>query len=220
MAFDLPVGKNLLGAFYQPEAVFNDVKLLTSLTKEHWSNGFGEAIKYGVIKDAELFQILKDTAKDDIVSQKELLTTVISRCVQIKAQVVSEDEREQKGIRTILNFGHTIGHALETVGGYERFSHGQAISIGMVCAAQISKLLNLTSLGLLEQIVEVLDAYGLPSAIPADIQLDQLQETIYRDKKFIHGSIRMVLPVAIGEVKVVDDIEPELVVEAMRRHQS
>ncbi len=144
-AVDLSQGKNLVGAFYQPRLVFADTTLLKSLDNRQVRAGLAEVIKYGVIKDIRLFKFMEDNHKDILSLKPRALEFIITRCGKIKADVVSLDEKEEKGIRTILNFGHTIGHAIEAASGFKGYNHGEAIALGMLAASDISVKLGLTN---------------------------------------------------------------------------
>ncbi len=208
-----PLGKNMIGTFYQPSLVLMDIDTLKTLPPEELKAGIAEVIKYGVIADAGLFRALENYP-DDILSVGDSLFAVVKRSCEIKADVVSQDERES-GLRAILNFGHTVGHAVETVTGYRRFLHGEAISIGMHYAAKLA-----TRLGMLEsrdagRIRKVIERYGLPAEIPSDINVSDLVSAMEIDKKVQAGRLRFVLPGAIGTVRIVEDVDREIIREVL-----
>ena len=203
---DLPEGKNLVGAFYQPRAVFIDPDVLATLPREELLGGLAEVIKYGVIWDREFFDFL-ETEREKILSlQDEALLPMLARCCEIKAQVVEEDEREG-GLRRILNFGHTIGHAVEAASNF-RLIHGLAISIGMRAAADLAVRGGYFQPGEAERIRLLLKDYGLPVTIPDDLDRSLIREFLQRDKKNVAGKIFFVLPTTIGKVIVTSEVAP------------
>ncbi len=211
VAVDLPQGKNLLGAFYQPKMVFCDSSFLQTLNLRQLKTGLAEVIKYGIIADKQLFEFLENNYHKVFKLEKDALNYIINQSAAIKARVVSEDERETKGIRTILNYGHTIGHAIEAACGYEAdYTHGEAISIGMVCAAEIAHHLNLCSLKTLGRIESMISIAGLPIHIK-NVPLAKIMKTYLHDKKFIRGKNRFVLPTNIGKVEVHENIPENLI---------
>jgi len=205
VAVDLPVGKNLVGAFYQPRIVFSDVATLRTLDQRQIRNGLAEAVKYGVIYDKKLFSYIARNYELLLKGGAKALLRVVVRCSQIKAEVVVEDEKETKGIRTILNFGHTIGHAIEAAGKYHSYQHGEAVALGMRAAADISCQQNLLSSISVAQINQVLSDIGLPETIQK-LRLLEILKIMRHDKKFISGKNRFVLATQIGKVIVREDI--------------
>ncbi|HOX54606.1 MAG TPA: 3-dehydroquinate synthase [Candidatus Omnitrophota bacterium] len=213
-AVDLSVGKNLVGAFYQPRMVFTDPALLATLDRRQVRSGMAEAIKYGVIADSKLFEFIEKNHKAILGLNRKVLEFVVYRCSLIKSKVVSLDEKEQRGIRTILNYGHTVGHALETVGGYEKYNHGEAVGLGMIAAARISGELNLIDKKSCQRIEHVIADAGLPTSAKK-INKFRLMSVLYRDKKFVKGLTRFVLPVKIGKVVVREDIPLSVIDKAI-----
>ncbi len=218
VAIDLPVGKNLVGAIYQPKIVWSDVNVLKTIADRPYRNGFAEIIKYGVIRDRKLFDYVDAKAAQLLSREPAALMPVIVRCSQIKANVVMADEKETKGIRTILNFGHTVGHALEAASGYRLF-HGEAIAHGIVVAAEISLRMGMFSQKDFVSLQKVLRDFGLVGrrralahSGPADIF-----KHMQHDKKFEAGRNRFVLAEKIGRVKVVEGIPPQIIREALRK---
>jgi 3-dehydroquinate synthase len=209
-AIDLKLAKNLVGAFYQPKAILVDPSLLKSLPKRQIKAGLAEVIKYAIIKDKILFSFLKNNYKEILSLNKKDIEFIENRCINIKAKIVEKDEYEKKGIRTILNFGHTIGHALESAFGYKVYSHGEAISMGMVCASEIAHKLGLLKEKELNEIIVLIKLYGLPTRI-RKVNIDKIMNSLQRDKKFIQAKNRFVLPVAIGRVVVRKDIPENLI---------
>jgi 3-dehydroquinate synthase len=211
VAVDLPQGKNLIGAFYQPKAVICDSIFLQTLNERQLKTGLAEVIKYGIIADTQLFDFLEHNYHKVFKLDKESLSYIISRSASIKAKVVSKDETEKKGIRTILNFGHTIGHAIEAAAGYKAsYTHGEAISIGMICAAEIAHRLNMCSAKTLGRIESIISIVGLPIHIKG-VPLNKIMDAYLHDKKFIKGKNRFVLPKDIGKVVVGEDIPEKII---------
>lgn len=186
---DLSVGKNLVGAFHQPAAVISDSVFLKTLPRRYADDGMGEAIKYGCISDAELF----DAIADRTISQAEM----ISRCIAVKARIVSEDEREG-GLRKILNYGHTLGHAVEKLGNFERFSHGESVGIGMLYAAKIGERLGYPPV--YDKIKTALEAWELPTVM--DYPKDELIRVASADKKRTGDSISVILLDGVGKTVI------------------
>lgn len=193
-AVDLPQGKNLAGAFKQPQIVICDTEVLSSLPEEQFSCGMAEVIKYAMICDEELFELLSE-AKGKRGLKSETLIRVIARCVEIKGKIVSCDEFDI-GERRLLNFGHTIGHAVEKCSGY-MLSHGEAVGIGMTVMTDISEKLGLCPAGTKEGLIKVLKAYGLPSS--TEYSAGALFEGVISDKKRSGDEIALVLAKKIGE---------------------
>ena len=210
VAVDLPVGKNLVGAFYQPKLVFSDVDVLKTLPQREIRNGLAEAVKYGIIMDPRLFDFIEKKLETLLRSDIESLTRVVERSSQIKTDVVLADEKETKGIRAILNFGHTLGHAIEAAGGYRNYKHGEAIALGMRAACEISSRLKMVSLKDVIRINKVLSDVGLPKKIKG-IKLNQILEFMRHDKKFLAGKNRFVLVERIGKVKIVEGVSLEAI---------
>lgn len=213
-AINLNEAKNILGAYYQPKAVFIDPAFLNTLGVKEIKEGLAEAIKYAIIKQPEFFYFLKRNREKIMQLKPKLLLKLIYTCVKIKARVVEEDEKEKKGIRTILNFGHTLAHALEASKQYRNLSHGEAVSLGMLYAAELSCLLRLCSAGTVKKIHDLLCAYGLPTTIPFDYL--RIYKTMGYDKKFISGKARLVLLRHIGKVAVVNNISSEKILESLQ----
>lgn len=213
-AVDLSVAKNLVGAFYQPKLVFSDISTLKTLDKRQVRSGLAEAIKYGVIKDKKLFNFIEKNYKSLLSLNKKALEYVVYRCSFIKAKVVEADEKESRGIRTILNYGHTIGHAIETVGGYKKYSHGEAIAVGMIAASRIAKELKLLSVSSCRRIEKTISKVGLPIKVKK-INKSKLISSLSHDKKFIHGKNRFVLPVRIGKVIVREGVPLSIINKAV-----
>jgi 3-dehydroquinate synthase len=210
-----PVGKNLVGAFHQPRAVVADAATLATLPKRDVRSGMAEVIKYGVIADAGLFAYLERHVADCLSLEQEAISRVIADSVACKARVVSEDEREG-GLRAILNFGHTAGHAIEKAAGYRKLRHGEAVSIGMVAAARIGRKMGITPEQAARRIENLLVRAGLPVRIPKGLDPTGLVASTAYDKKAVDGRARWVLASDIGSVERGVAV-PEDTVEAVLR---
>lgn len=212
VAIDLPIAKNLIGAFYQPKVVLSDIFLLKSLPERQIRNGLSEIIKYSIIKDKHLFKYLEKGYKKVLNKDKKALEFVITISSRIKAKVVEEDEFDKLGIRAILNYGHTIGHAIEAAAGYsKRFYHGEAISIGMVGAALISTRLGFMKVDEVGRIKTLIEHAGLPTKMRG-LKFLKIYASLLHDKKFTHRKNRFILPLRIGSVRVVEDV-PDFVIK-------
>jgi 3-dehydroquinate synthase len=207
---DLPLGKNLAGAFYQPFLVATDISLLRTLDKRQLSCGMAEIIKYAAIKDSRLFSYLERNIGKYPVASTSFLEHVVVLCSKIKASVVSVDERENKSLRTVLNFGHTIGHAIESAGKYCRYNHGEAVGLGMIVAARLSCFLRLLDEESCLRIERLISQAGLPTNIKGLSSQDIISRHYY-DKKFSGVSNRFVLLTEIGRTKIVEDIPLPLI---------
>lgn len=201
---NLPLGKNLVGAFYQPRIVLIDVKTLESLSPREYRAGLAEVIKYGIIYDAELFRQLESEKNRVLARELGLMEKIVARCCEIKAEVVSKDERED-GLRAILNYGHTIGHAIEAVSHYDEFLHGEAIAVGMVCAARLSQRRGHLDKEQADRIEGIFKNYGFETAARA-FPFDRLHAAMKVDKKALAGTIRFVLAKDIGNVFVTGEV--------------
>ncbi len=199
-AVNHPLGKNLIGAFYQPELVFIDVATLKTLDSREVSAGMAEVVKYGVIKDADFFAWLEENSLALQNCQKDALITAVKRSCQIKADIVEVDEKEGS-IRAYLNYGHTFGHAIESLSGYGQWKHGEAVAIGMVVAAKISANHNLCSDEDIERLTRLLKAFNLPVE-PPDYSLSDYVAAMQRDKKVKQGTLTLVLNRGIGNVQL------------------
>lgn len=216
---DLSVGKNLMGAFYQPKMVFSDTAVLGTLPARQIRNGFAEAVKYGIIRDSELFAYIERNFPKVFTADRTTLLHIVTRCSQIKTDVVLADEKETKGIRTILNYGHTIGHAIEAVGGFRQYDHGEAIAIGMRMATDISWRLGMTKEPAVQRINSLLDQIGLPEKVSRQKTAD-IMRVMKHDKKFVTGKNRFVLARSIGKVKVVEGVESRVIQAAIRKYMA
>ena len=195
---NLSAGKNLVGAFHQPLAVLADTTTLATLGKREWNEGFAEVIKYGVIREK---QLLSDLRRGSLS-----LPALVRQCVEIKGLFVAGDEREITGSRALLNFGHTLGHAIETVAGYGTFLHGEAVALGMIAAAHVSA----NRAGLPEEEVKEIEVaikhYDLPTRLPKALPRSEILERVFADKKFVDGKIRFVVTSKLGSAFLADNI--------------
>jgi 3-dehydroquinate synthase len=205
----------MVGAFYQPSLVFADTKALKTLDKRQIRNGLAEAIKYGIIGDAKLFAYIEANHKKFLKGEVEVLNFIIRRCARTKAKIVSKDEKETKGLRTVLNFGHTVGHAVEAAGRYDQYHHGESVGLGMRVAARISVSLGLLTASQELRINQLITSVGLPEKI-VGVRLVKILNLMRHDKKFTAGHNRFVLAKKIGQVVVVGDIPSNIITQAIQ----
>jgi 3-dehydroquinate synthase len=212
-AIDLKAAKNILGTFYQPKAVFIDPLFLKTLPLNQIRQGLAEAIKYSIIRDKNLFNFLMNNRREIISLHPAAILKVIEACVQIKVDIIMKDEREKRGIRTLLNFGHTLAHAMETASKYKEISHGEAVSVGMLYASYLSYRIGLCRKNTFNQIHNILQDYGFQQAT-----LDQplIHKALAYDKKFTNGQPRMVLVRNIGKVTVEDNLTKNLIFKTLK----
>ncbi|NND69079.1 MAG: 3-dehydroquinate synthase [Halioglobus sp.] len=203
-AVNHPLGKNMIGAFYQPRAVLIDIDTLQSLPAREFAAGLAEVVKYGLISDADFYEWLTLHMPALLAREEAPLAEAIERSCAIKAQVVAIDEREG-GLRAILNLGHTFGHAIETGKGYGQWLHGEAVAAGMVLAVELSARRGWVDAGEVERLRTLLGTMQLPVAPPADMDAAQFLELMARDKKVIDGRMRLILLRHVGEACIVDD---------------
>lgn len=208
------LGKNLIGAFHQPHAVVIDPTTLTTLPLRELRAGLYEAVKYGVIRDRDLSDFIQANLNAITAFDADTLGRIIARCCQIKADVVSADERES-GLRRILNFGHTVGHAIEAVTKYRRLKHGEAVGYGMKCASTIASRAGIIPPSEAIAIHSIVDALGRRPRID-DLKTRDVIEAMASDKKVAQGKLPLILPIAIGDVVVRDDISPVVIRESVR----
>lgn len=207
-----PKGKNLIGAFHQPRLVLIDPQVLKTLPVREFRSGMAEVIKYGVIWDADLFTKLEQSDRlDNITSLSEdLLQIIITHSCQAKADVVGQDEREG-GLRAILNYGHTIGHAIESLTGYSLINHGEAVAMGMVAAGKIATKLQMWTQAEEMRQNNLLEKAGLSIKIPANLNSEAVIEILQTDKKVKAGKVRFILPTEIGKVTITDQVSSDLI---------
>lgn len=211
-----PLGKNMIGTFWQPRLVWIDPVTLRTLAVRELRAGMAEVIKYGIIRDADFFGFL-ESSRDAVMSlDQDVMSRIIKRSCEIKAEVVAEDEREG-GLRAILNCGHTIGHAVETVTRYERYLHGEAVAIGMYLEARLASHTGGIESGQLQRIGDILDAYGLPAELPDNIDIEALLAAIEIDKKTVNGALTFILPDRIGSVRIERGVPPAAVRKALQK---
>ena len=210
VAVNLPQGKNLVGAFYQPRMVLTDVSALSTLGRRELAEGWAEAIKHGLILDEELFDTFEEHAEKLMDLEPEASTEVIRRSVDIKARVVAEDERETLGRRILLNYGHTIGHALEAAAGYSQYLHGEAVSVGMMGAAFISQEMGMITHEVVHRQRRLLERFDLPTSAP-DVDPQRVFDAMSLDKKTEGGFIKWVLLEGLGRAVVRNDVPTEIV---------
>ncbi|HEU4772080.1 MAG TPA: 3-dehydroquinate synthase, partial [Candidatus Udaeobacter sp.] len=195
-------GKNLIGAFHQPSLVIDDIEVLKTLPRRQFNQGFGEIIKHAVIADAKMFRILQSWKEGAVATLQRL----INRNIQIKSRIVAKDERDRTGQRAVLNFGHTIGHAIERAGNYRKFLHGEAISLGIVAACAISMKKAGLPADQRAAIVDLLERFGLPTRLPPKFPRKKILDAAKFDKKFEDGKIRFVVTPKIGAAYVADNV--------------
>lgn len=209
---NVPAGKNLLGTFHPPAVVLVDLDTLDTLPEREFNEGFAEVIKHAVIRDPALFDALSVFERG---RSRDALPGIIRRNLEIKAEIVAADEFERAGVRALLNFGHTVGHAIEQAAGYGRFLHGEAIAVGMVAAGRLSTQFAGLDLAEFTRLVGLLRRFGLPTRLSADLSLEPIMESLARDKKFEAGNVRFVLVPRIGEAFL--SAPGQISTEAIRR---
>ena len=199
--------KNIVGSFHQPSLVYINISTLKTLPKREFISGMAEVIKYGIIADVEFFDFLDNNSEKILNLDNECINEIIFRCCKIKSKIVAQDEREV-GIRAILNFGHTIGHAIESASGF-KLLHGECVGIGMIAAVKVSKEMGLIVKSEMNKITNVIDKYGLNLKSQVDIQ--EVMNNLYKDKKVVDNSISMVLVKRIGDVEVCENIDNKII---------
>lgn len=219
-----PRCKNMIGAFYQPKLVFSDVKTLTTLPAREIRTGLAEVVKYGIIYDADFFKFLEANSKhlntkafgapDTLRAALKVWQIIVTESAKIKARVVKEDEREG-GLRMILNFGHTVGHTLESLTQYKTFNHGEAVAVGMVAAAKIANRTTNFSLESVNRLVELLEKLGLPTKVNG-LPIKKVLKALEVDKKVLAGKLKFVLPEKIGKVVIKDDLSLAEIKKALK----
>jgi 3-dehydroquinate synthase len=199
--------KNLIGTFHQPTGVWIDTATLTTLPPREYRSGLAEVVKYGVILDAEFFALLEQDGTVPRLLEREpaVVEHIVRRCCELKARIVEQDEREETGLRAVLNYGHTFAHAFETAAGYGGWLHGEAVAAGMVCASRLAERRGLIGVELTQRQIALLNACGLPTR-PERWPIDQLIRTMRADKKALAGRMRFILPRRAGEAALYDDV--------------
>ena len=216
--------KNMIGCFYQPKMVYIDVKTLTTLPAKEIRTGLAEIVKYGVIEDAIFFKFLEENAhhlttkafenKETMLAALKLWQTIVAESAKIKARIVEKDEREAD-LRMVLNYGHTVGHAIESLTSYKEYNHGEAVAIGMVAAAKISSRIGLLDDSVVERICRLLEKMGLPIGIKS-MSASKIVKTLIMDKKVYEGKIKFVLPERLGKVVIRNDVPLNIVTAVVK----
>jgi 3-dehydroquinate synthase len=214
VGINLPKAKNMVGAFYQPAGVLIDTATLATLPANEFRSGMAEVVKYGVILDADFFAYLESHVAEIGARQEEALAYIIAQCCRLKADVVRQDEHETTGLRAVLNYGHTYGHAFESLSGYGNLLHGEGVSIGMCCAARLAYRLKRVDAKFVDRQQKLLEAFGLPTAVP-NIDRDKILESMRHDKKVAHGDLKFVLPDRMGHVESVGGIDAKEIAAAL-----
>lgn len=220
---NLPTAKNVVGAFWQPHLVWADLTALSTLPDREYRSGLAEVVKYGVILDPHLFAMLESNTDRILARDPEAVAFIVQRSCELKAQVVAEDEFETTGLRAILNYGHTFGHALEALTGYGTLLHGEAVSIGMTMAAHLAAILGRWPTELCIRQTELLERLHLPTrvsgaaAIPCDPQ--RVLQAMQSDKKTEHGQLNLILPTRLGHVETVRGVDPETIAGAIAAYR-
>jgi len=208
-AVNHPLGKNMIGAFYQPKAVIIDIDSLATLPEREFNAGMAEVIKYGILGDYDFFLWLEQNIISIKAGEKNTLSQMIEKCCQCKADIVACDETEA-GVRALLNLGHTFGHAIEAEQGYGNWLHGEAVATGMVLAAKLAVAMNLLEVSDLCRIESLIKAFDLPLIAPETMGLDDFVRHMRRDKKNIGGKLRFIVPTAIGQSEIRDDVTVDM----------
>lgn len=206
-------GKNLIGSFYQPTLIICDTSVLKTLPLRELRSGLAEVIKYGVISDPDLITLLENKGSFILKADKKLMTQIVKKCVLIKAKLVEEDEKDSKGKRAILNYGHTLGHVIETLSNHE-INHGEAISIGMLAASKISENLGYLKYNDFERQENLLKSLGLPIKLPK-LNYNELISVMKRDKKTEAGSINFILPTGIGKTPIIKPVPEDTILKVL-----
>ncbi len=213
-AVNHPLGKNMIGAFYQPQAVFIDIDSLTTLPVREFNAGMAEVIKYGILGDKAFFLWLEDNISSIKSGDKQILAEMIEKCCQCKADIVACDEKES-GVRALLNLGHTFGHAIEAEQGYGKWLHGEAVATGMVLAAKLAVAMNLLEVSELRRMEALIAAFDLPVTAPQNMGFAEFIRHMRRDKKNIAGKLRFIIPTAIGQSEIRDDVTQDTLQEIL-----
>ncbi len=217
-----PQGKNLIGTFYQPNLVIVDRNVLSTLPYKEFRSGLAEIIKCGVIWDADLFEQLE--AVDSLQPKKiqqEFLDLIVTRSCQVKADIVVRDEKESDfGLRILLNYGHTIGHAIESITNYRQYTHGEAVALGMIAAGEIAVASGWWTRTEAQRQRILIEKACLPTSLPKTIKIARILSAITLDKKVKNGKVRLVLPTGIGKAKITEQVDVELITQCLLKMQS
>lgn len=202
---DLKEGKNLIGSFYQPLFVLSDVGVLKTLNEREFKNGLVEIIKYGIIMDKQFFYYLKNNCDNILKMREDILINIIKKAILCKTKIVEKDEKEKTGLRAILNYGHTIGHAIEAEGKYQMYKHGEAVAIGMIIAAKLALHKKLCNKKTYKEQVEILRNFNLIKPLKIN-KISSIIKRLYKDKKVLNGKIRFILTKKIGCVSFIKNV--------------
>lgn len=213
-AVNHPLGKNMIGAFYQPQSVIVDIKTLSTLPEREWSAGMAEVIKYGIITDAGFFHFLERHRDAIMARQHDVLIDMITRCCQIKADIVAADEREHN-VRALLNLGHTFGHAIETELGFGTWLHGEAVAAGMVIACRVSEAMGWQTSADTKRVIKLLEYFNLPVAGPSHMNAQCYVRHMQHDKKVEAGKIKFIIPERIGHCVVTSAVDPDILTQIL-----
>ncbi|MDX2418099.1 MAG: 3-dehydroquinate synthase [Xanthomonadales bacterium] len=216
--FNHPRGKNLIGAFHQPEAVLVDIDTLRSLPAREFSAGLAEVVKIAAVRDEEFLSWLESNGTAIMAREPEAITSMIRHSIANKADIVAEDEREA-GVRALLNFGHSFAHALETLTGYQQYLHGEAVAIGMMVASRLSELRGFCDAGFSVRLGKLLQSFDLPLTIPDDLDAEDILETMKLDKKVIAGSTRLILVKSAGQGFIDSTSDRQQIATAIKASQ-
>lgn len=208
---NIPAGKNLVGSFHQPLGVFIDTATLDTLPEREFAAGMAEVIKYGVILDAEFFEYLEKNVAAIKAREQSAMQHIIARSCRLKADVVEQDEEERTGLRAVLNYGHTFGHAYEALLGYGTLLHGEAIAVGMIHAGQLAEQLGLIDAAFNERQLKLIEEFDLPTKLPQTLNVDDVVARMRVDKKSLDGQMRFILPERLGFVRLFDDVDETVV---------
>jgi len=214
VAVNLPRAKNMVGAFWQPAGVLIDLQTLDSLPEREYRAGLAEVVKYGIAQDAAFFALLESAVPQILSRDRATLETIVARSCRLKADVVEQDEREESGLRAILNYGHTFAHALEAITDYGQFLHGEAVAVGMVCAAKLAHRLGRIPSEVVSRQEVLLTKLGLPTRA-SGLDARQVVDSMAHDKKVQHGKLRFVLPTRLGHVELVSDVPMDAVLAVL-----
>lgn len=208
-------GKNLIGAFHQPIAVIINTSTLKTLPAKEYQSGLGEVIKYAFINQIDFKEWLKNNCQSILQQDANVLTSMVAKCCEYKADIVEQDEKES-GVRALLNLGHTFGHAIETYTGYDTYAHGEAVAIGMVMAAELSELLNVTAVtNLRKELEKILQDFHLQTMLPVSIDANALVRLMRLDKKVINNKHRLILLKDVGKAYIQRDVCEEQILQAI-----
>ncbi len=216
VAVNHALGKNMIGAFYQPQLVLVDLDTLQTLEQRHWQNGLAEVVKYGVIYDAEFFRYLQQHTAAILQRDLQAAAEIIANCCRLKAEVVALDEREG-GVRAKLNYGHTIGHGLELAGHYQGYLHGEAVAVGMVLAARYAAQKGMCDAEVETEVAALLRQFMLPTKADAALALTEVMDSMMLDKKVQDGKLVFILPEALGRVKIIKDVSQEEIAALLQK---